>query len=182
MLELLKKRRSIRKFKDKEIEEEKIAQLMEGALLSPSSRGRKPWEFIVITDKNILNKLSFSKHAGSTFLKNAPLGIVVLGNPDVSDVWVEDTSIATILIQLVAESIGLGSCWIQIRERNYNDNTKSEDYIRQIFNIPESIRIESIIAIGYPDEIKASYEEDDLNYSKVFVNSYKNQYNLRELK
>ncbi|GIM29271.1 nitroreductase [Clostridium polyendosporum] len=182
MLELLKKRRSIRKFKDKEIEKEKITQLIQGALLSPSSRGKKPWEFIVITDKNILDKLSFSKQAGSTFLKNAPLGIVILGNPDVSDVWIEDTSIATTLIQLLAESIGLGSCWIQIRERNHNNNIKSEDYVRQILNIPENIRVESIVAVGYSDEMKTPYEEEDLKYDKVFLNSYKNQYNLKELK
>jgi nitroreductase len=119
LLELLKKRRSIRKYTDKKVEKEKVLNLIQGALLSPSSRGLRPWEFIVVEDTDLLEKLSFSK-PGAAFLKNSQLGIVILGNPDKSDVWIEDTSIATTIIHLLSEALELGSCWIQIRERKYN--------------------------------------------------------------
>ncbi|MBU5484579.1 nitroreductase family protein [Clostridium sp. MSJ-11] len=176
MLDLLKSRRSIRKFKNMEVEKEKIEALVKGALLSPSSKNTMPWEFIVVTDKNTLGELALSKKAGSAFLKEAPLGIVVLGDPNISDVWVEDTSIATIIIQLVAESMGLGSCWIQIRERKHNEDMKAEEHVRKTLNIPENMRVESIVAIGYPDENKEPRSEESLKYDKVFFNSYENKY------
>lgn len=176
MLELLKQRRSIRKFKDQEIEPEKIAQLVQGALLSPSSRNFTPWQFIVVTDKQLLQQLASAKQMGSAFLKNAPLAIVVLADPQVSDVWVEDASIAAILIQMVAVSVGLGSCWIQIRERKHNDSVNAEDYIREVLNIPGPLKVEAIVAVGYPDESKAPHREEELKYQKVFSNKYQVPY------
>jgi len=81
MLPLLKKRRSIRKYKEDNLEKEEVKQLIKAALLSPSSRNRCPWEFVVIDDKDLLFKLSQSKQHGSAFLKNAALGIVVIADP-----------------------------------------------------------------------------------------------------
>ncbi len=114
---LLENRRSIRKFENKAVEAEKIDLLVEAALRSPSSRGFNPWEFVVVTDPGLIKQLAQSKAAGSSWMGNAPLAFVICGDPEKSDVWVEDTSIATTIIHLAAASLGLGSCWIQIRER-----------------------------------------------------------------
>lgn len=176
MISCLQKRRSIRKFKETGIEKEKVNKLVKAALLSPSSRNIRPWEFIVVEDKCLLEKLSHSKLHGSTLLKGAPLGIVVIANSDESDVWVEDTSIASIIIQLTAETLGLGSCWIQIRKRMHDNNISSEEYVRNELNIPEHYKVASIIALGYPDETKHPYTEDDLQYDKVFINNHLHQY------
>ena len=73
MLEILKNRRSIRKYKDKKVEDEKIEQLIYAALLSPTSRNFYSWEFIVVDDKEIIGGLSKAKTSGSAFLKDAPL-------------------------------------------------------------------------------------------------------------
>ena len=116
-IDLIKKRRSIRQFKDKAVEKEKTDLLIEAALRSPSSRSLNPWKFIVITDKSTLYELSCSKPHGASFLKNAALGIAIIADFEKSDVWIEDSSIASTYIQLAAESIGLKSCWIQIRKR-----------------------------------------------------------------
>lgn len=180
MLTLLKKRRSIRKYKDQEVETEKINQLLQGALLAPSSRSLDPWEFIVVTDKQLLQQLARAKQAGSSFLKQAPLAIVVLANPQVCDVWIEDTSIATILIQLVAESLGLGSCWIQIRERKHSEDMSSEEYVRRVLNIPEEMKVEAMVSIGYPAETKAPRREEELKYHKVFINGYPKPYDFQK--
>jgi nitroreductase len=95
-LDLVRKRRSIRLFKDKEVEEEKVNKLIQAVLMSPSSRNIKPWNFIIVKDREMLNQLSRSKEHGSKFLKNANLGVVVFSDKEISDVCVEDASIASI--------------------------------------------------------------------------------------
>jgi nitroreductase len=173
-LSLIQKRRSIRKYLEKHVETEKIDQLVEAALRSPSSRGFNPWEFIVVTDKSLLEKLSKAKPHGASFLKNAPLGIVVCADPEKCDVWVEDASIASIFIHLAAASLGLGSCWIQIRKRMYDQTITSHDYIRDILNIPKKLNVESIVAVGYPAEKKSPHRKDELEYQKVHYDVYGN--------
>lgn len=176
MLNILSRRRSIRKYREDKIEKEMINQLIKGALLAPSSRNLKPWEFIVIDDRDLLKKLSKSKEHGSAFLKGAALGIVVLADPEKCDVWIEDASIASIILHLMAESMGLGSCWIQIRERWYDAHRTAEEYIRDLLRIPDKYKVESIMAIGYPAEQKSPHNDSELQFSKVHLNSYGSYY------
>ena len=171
-LELIQKRRSIRRFTADKVEADKIELLKEAALRAPSSRGFNPWEFIVITDPELLAKLSRAKPHGSSFLKNAKFGIVVCADPDKSDVWVEDASIATIFIQLAAESLGLGSCWIQIRKRMHDEKKTAEAYIAELLDIPSNLKVESMIAIGYPAEKKPSHSKNELQDEKIYLNQY----------
>lgn len=171
MYDLLKTRRSIRKYQDKAVEKEKIDVILRSALLSPSSRARRPWEFLVVTDKVILNKLSKCREHGASFIKDAPLGVVVIADPSKCDVWVEDTSITSTIIQLSAQTLGLSSCWIQVRNRDYDDKTTSEDYIKEILEIPSEFRVENMIAIGYPAEEKTPIDESDL-LSKIHYDKY----------
>ena len=173
---LIRKRRSIRRFQKKEVEPEKIALLVESALRAPSSRGLNPWEFIVVTERVTLDSLSLAKEHGSSFLKNAPLGIVVCANPQQCDVWIEDASIASLFIHIAALSLDLGSCWIQIRERMHNESKTSEDYVRELLHIPENLKLESIVAVGYPDEEKTPHPEEELLYDKVHLNLYGKPY------
>ncbi len=171
---LIKNRRSIRKYKPQEIEREKIERLMQAALLAPSSKGRNPREFIVVDDKELLLKLSQARPHGSSFLANAPLGIVVLADPAKSDVWIEDASIAATFIWLAAEALGLGACWIQVRERKQRESIEAEEYIKNILSIPPGKRVLAMMGVGYPDEIKSPKQEEDLEYEKVFCNQYGN--------
>ncbi|MDY6823014.1 MAG: nitroreductase family protein [Thermodesulfobacteriota bacterium] len=167
MIEILRKRRSIRVYEEKPIAPEMIAVLKEALLRSPSSRNIRPWEFLFIEDNILLEKLSRSKPHGAGFLKNAALGIVICGESNVSDVWVEDCSIASIIGHLTAESLGLGSCWIQIRNRDHDGTTTAEAYIRDILGLADNLCIESILAVGYPAKKKAGIAEDDLPWQKV---------------
>ncbi len=152
--DLLKSRRSIRQFQNKEVEKEKIDTILKSALLAPSSRAIRPWEFIAVTDRALLQQLSGCKEFGSQFLAGAPLGIVVIADPTACDVWVEDASIASIIIQLSAQSLDLSSCWIQVRERFHSGGVKAEDYIKGVLGIPEKYNVECIVAIGYSAEEK----------------------------
>jgi len=172
LLSLLEKRRSIRKYEDKKIEPEKIDHLIEAALRAPSSIGRNPWEFVVVTDQSILQKLSLAKEHGSTFIKGAPVGVVVCADPKKSDIWVEDASIASIIIHLTAASLGLGSCWIQIRERMHQGTEPAERYIAEVLGLPSHMKVLSMIAVGYPDEEKPPHEKENLPYEKVHLNRF----------
>ncbi len=171
-IDLLRTRRSIRRFQDREVEKEKINLILEAALRSPSSRSLNPWEFVLVTDKELLEKLSRAKEHGSSFLKDAPAGVVIVADPERCDVWVEDCSIASILIQLAAHDLGLGSCWIQIRKRMHSGEKTAEDYVKEILGIPGRMVVESIIALGYPAEGKQPHPAGSLEWEKVFHNRY----------
>jgi nitroreductase len=172
LYELLRSRRSIRKFQNRGVEKEKLDTILKCALLSPSSRAIRPWEFIAVTDPGVLKRLSGCKEYGSDFLAGAPLGIVVIADSNACDVWVEDASIASIFIQLSAQSLGLSSCWIQVRERFRPDGVKAEEYIKRTLEIPGKYSVECIVAIGYPGEEKKAYSDDELLYGKIHVNSF----------
>ncbi len=172
MLNMLKTRRSIRKFQDKEVEESKLDTILKAALLAPSSKSRRPWEFIAVRDKEVLDKLAQCKEHGSQFLSGTPLAIVVVADPEACDVWIEDTSIASTIIQLTAQTLDLGSCWIQVRTRLRSDGQQSEEYIKELLEIPEKFTVECIIAIGYPGEEKKPYDENQLLIDKLHYDSF----------
>lgn len=165
--EMLRNRRSIRSFSEREVEEEKLKIILKSALLSPSSRSKRPWEFISVSDGETLKRLALCKPHGADPIRISKLAIVVLADPKRSDVWIEDASIASILIQLAAEAQGLGSCWIQIRKRFYEEERGAQEYVREILQIPEGYCVECIVAIGYPAEIKEPYNENELPYDKI---------------
>jgi len=175
-LKLIRNRRSIRTFKDKPVGEDNVKLIVEAALRSPSSRGLNPWEIIVVTDREKLAELSETKPHGAGFLKGAPLGIVILADPERCDVWVEDTSIQTTYIQLAAESLNLKSCWIQIRKRMHESGVPAENRVREILNIPGHLNVESIVAIGHPDKEKKGHENNTLLMNKVSCNGYGQSY------
>lgn len=108
LFEVLRNRRSIRHFQEKEVPKELIEKLLEAAFLSPSSYNKRPWHFIVVDDRDLLKKLSKAK-LGASGLATASVGIVVIADESRSDVWIEDASIAAEHIQLTAVALGLGS-------------------------------------------------------------------------
>ena len=172
MIELLRQRRSIRKFTTEKIAPQAIETLIEAALRAPSSRGFNPWEFILVDDPELLLELSRSKEHGAEFLKGAPLGIVVCADSTKSDVWIEDCSIAAIIIQLTAVSLGLGSCWAQIRNRQHEAGKSAETCIQELLGLPEQIRVESILGIGHPAEKKSPLSAGTLQHDKIKYNRW----------
>lgn len=171
MLEILRERRSIRKYKEQKIEKEKIDKILKAALLAPSSMNKKPVEFIVVDDKETLLKLEECKAKGTLGLKTSPLAIVVVADTERSNVWIEDASIASTLIQLEAQELGLGSCWIQIRNRQ-SENGDSEEAVRNVLELPENYGVLTILTIGYKDEEKPVYDDSKLNYEKVHYGKF----------
>lgn len=172
MIEILRSRRSIRKYEARTIEPEKLDILKEAVLRSPSSRARQPWHFIFIEDKDLIEKLARSKEHGSSFLSGAPLAIVFCADEGTSDVWIEDCSIATTIAHLTAQSLGLGSCWIQIRKRTHDGKRTAEDYIKDLLSVPDHLQVETILAVGYPAEGKGPVPLESLDYSRISINGF----------
>jgi nitroreductase len=172
MIEILRKRRSIRRYQAKAIDSQALEVMKEALLRSPSSRGINPWVFIFVDQKELLLQLSRAKEQGAQFIKDAALAVVVCADETKSDVWVEDCSIAAIVAQLAAESLGLGSCWSQIRERAHSKEKSAEKYIQELLHLPGNLRVLSIIAIGIPAESKAPIAKEQLDYTKIQYNRY----------
>lgn len=172
MLDLLMNRRSIRKYKDQEVSKEIINKIIQGALTSPSGRNKKPWELIVVTDKDTLVKLGNARGPASWPMKNAPLGIVIVADPEATDLWIEDSAIIATVIQLTAQALGLGSCWLQVRERFSEDGKEVEATVKEILNIPSNYRVESMISLGYPDEEREAHKIEALRFEKVHYNKF----------
>ncbi len=173
-IDLLRQRRSVRKFLDRPVEKEKIDLLIEGVLRAPSSKGINPWEFIVISDTDRLKQLSAAKIHGSAFLKNAPLALVVCADTSKTDAWIEDTSIASIIAHFLAADLGLGSCWVQIRMRDYDKQISSQDYLEKVLGLENNIAVEAIIGIGYSAEGRLGHPESSLLYERVHLEKFGN--------
>ncbi len=178
MIKLLRSRRSIRKFTNEPISKGMVDLMVEAMLRSQSSRNIRPWEFIIIDEKEQLAYLASAKQHGSGLLQGAAMAVVVIAEHAKSDVWVEDASIASIQLQLMADSLGLGSCWIQIRNRMADENISSDQYVRMALEIPGQYSVESIIAIGHPAESLEPHKIENLQFDKVKYGSFKQKYGL----
>ncbi|MDO4190283.1 MAG: nitroreductase family protein [Bacteroidales bacterium] len=170
--DLAKNRRSIRKYQAQAVEQEKIDSILRTALMSPASKRTNGWEFVVVDDKTTLEAMSKCRPAGSQFVANAPMAIVICADPEKSDVWFEDASIAATFIQLAAADLGLGSCWVQVYSRMYNDTTTAEDYLKPLLNIPSHLHVLNIVTLGYKDEERQPYNEEKLLYNKIHKNQF----------
>jgi len=150
--DVFRQRQSVRNFTNQPIEQNKIEALKEALRFAPSSKAKFPCQFYFVKDPVIISQLAQSKPHGATFLEKAPFAIVFAADPEISDVWIEDTSIAATYAMLQVTNLGLGSCWVQIRNRFYNEQTTSEDFIRNLLQIEYNMRITSLLAVGYPAE------------------------------
>ncbi len=170
--DLVQLRRSHRKFTEEEIDAEDVKLIMRAALMAPTSKGQRAWQFVVVDDKMDLEKLSDAKDMGGQLIKGAAMAVVVLGDPMQNDCWVEDGSIAAISMQYQAEELGLGSCWVQMRGRGLSDGTTADTVIRGILDIPENLNVLCIIAFGHKADERKPQNEDKLKWENVHIDKF----------
>lgn len=173
--DLIKNRRSMRKFTGEELTKDEVVALMKAALMSPSSKRTNCWQFVLVDDKELLKDLAHCKEAGSAFLADAALAVVVVADPLVSDVWVEDASIASLMVQLQAEDLGLGSCWVQVRERFTATGMPSNEFVHGLLDLPLQLQVLSIIAVGHKGMERKPFDEAHLQWEKIHINKYGEQ-------
>jgi nitroreductase len=147
-LDIIKGRRSIRKYQSREVEQEKIDQILEAAQWAPSASNRQPWHFIVIRDTETRKQLG-ALHKNGRFMKESPVVIAVLGDPEVHEKYfLSDPHQAVQNILLTAHWLGLGTCWIGVR------GTTIEPKMKTLLGVPESQHLICTISLGYPDEAR----------------------------
>lgn len=168
---IVKRRRSIRSYKDKKIEREKIEKMVQAALTAPSGRGKDPVEVIVVEDEKTLEKLANSRGKASQWLKGAPLGMVILADSD-SSTWISDASIVATIIQLQAEEFNIGSCWLHVENRKADDGSDVEENIKEILDIPSEMSILCMLSLGYKNENKSEHDINNLKYEKIHYEKY----------
>ena len=167
LLDLLLNRRSIRKYKEEAIAKDVLNQILSAGLLAPSGRNRKPWEFVVVEDRETLKMLAKAREHGAGMLEGAAAAIVVFADPELTDVWTEDASIAMTVMHLMAAELGVGSCWIQGRLRNAEEGVTTEAYIKDLLHVPETYKLEAILSLGMPGEEKEPHTIGELPTEKI---------------
>ena len=167
MLEIMRSRRSVRRYTDEKLSDEQLKKIVSGALLAPSGHSKYPCEFIVVTNRELLEKMSHCRKSVAKMLEGAAAAIVVVADKDKSDTFVEDSCVAMMSMELVATSLGVGNCWIQVRNREAEDDTPSENYLRGILNFPENFACQAILSLGYPAKPPRARELDKLNFDKI---------------
>ena len=152
-------RRSIRKFQEKQVEPEKIELLLKAAMAAPSARNSKPWEFVVVTEPSMLDKV----RGAMTFGKfNAPLAFIVCGNlsivrrPLSGQFWVQDCSAATQNILVAAVDLGLGTVWCGVHPIHVFTKRVSK-----VLGLPDHVTPLNVIYVGYPDQEKPARTQYD---------------------
>jgi nitroreductase len=169
---LITGRRSTRKFKDEPLSSEQVESILEAALMAPTSKNAFSWQFVVVEDKDTLVKLAGCKKHGAAFLEGCALAVVVSGDANQTDVWIEDASIAASYMQLQAEDLGLGSCWCQVRNRRMEDGYESEQYVRDLLDIPAQFGVLSIIGFGHKDQARTPLDKSQLRWEKVHIGKF----------
>ena len=152
-LKIIKERRCVRKFTDKEIDKDILKEIVDAARLAPSARNEQPWEFVVITQKDILKKLAEAKVYGY-FIQDAAACIVVFCKD--TKYFLEDGCNASENILLAAKSFGIGGCWVAGHGKDY------EESVKQVCGVPEGYHLISILPLGYPAEHPEPHDKREL--------------------
>ena len=146
-IDIARSRHSCRMFTSELLLPEEMERIMEAGDLAPSSRSRRPVRLFPIVDEGLIRRLALCKDSGTRALETATFAVIVAADPDVSDVWIEDCSIASIMMQMEAEDLGLGSCWIQVRLRKVGD-ADSEDFVIREAGLDDRLKVLSVMAFG----------------------------------
>ena len=159
MLELIKKRRSIRKYTDEPVTDEQIRKLLEAAMAAPSANNRQPWEFVVVRDADLKHKLA-ETHPWAGMCADAAVVFVVAAEE--TRHWVEDCSAATENLLLEVTALELGAVWMAV-----TPDEKRETYVRGVLDMPDDLRVLCLVAVGHPAESKPAgtkYKESKVHY------------------
>jgi nitroreductase len=169
IIKAIKNRRAIRKYKNQQVEKEKLDAILKSALFAPSARHTRAFELIVVANREKIKKLGDMK-PHSAHVGQAPAVIVVCSKD--WQYWLEDASIIAQHIWLEAVNQGLSSCWTQVRDSHASDGSDPEEYVRKILEIPKHIRVLCLMPIGYADEQIAPHMEKNVEKEKIHHNKW----------
>jgi nitroreductase len=173
MLDCILHRRSVRQYTDEAIPEEKLNSILYAGLAAASSKNRRPWEFVVVRDRTMLDKLCDCRPGASNLLAKCNAAIVVAADAELVDVWVEDCASAITQMHLMADALGIGSCWLQVRLRKALDGvTDTQDIVRNLLGIPAKYGVMAILTLGMPANHPGAKATDDLLAGKIHYEQF----------
>ena len=154
--DVVKKRRSTRRYTGKPVEKEKLLAAMELALLAPSSKNTRSTRLMGVTNLDKAHALGRLRDWGASLLEEAGAAIVILGDTEASPMWQINAALMANTLQLALVDQGLASCWVHVGEyltlQDDPESQRSEDYVKEILpEIPEGYRVLAVISIGYAD-------------------------------
>ena len=153
--DVLTKRRSVRKFLPTAPSHEVLLDIVHDANTPPSSRNMHTTRFMIIEDRETLDKIAEMRDYGSGFMTGAPAAIVVMGDTTKTDLWRENCAISATILQLSIVNHGMASCWVHVADRprihEEPDSERAETYLRTFLDIPEDWKVECVVALGYSD-------------------------------
>jgi len=166
LTEILNSRRSVRRFEARLVERATIESVLGLALTAPSSKNTRSTRYMVVTDREVLGRMAQMRDMGAALLADAPCAVLVAGETELSDLWLDNAAIAATCLQLAAVEAGLGSCWVHVNGRPQRraepDGPTAEDHLRTFLPLPEGWRTLCVVALGYPLEpSKPRAEKDD---------------------
>lgn len=167
VLAALTARRSMRKYSGEPVPQELLDRIVRAGLLSASGRKRRPWEFVVVRDRDTLENLAECRDSGAAMLAGADAAIVVLGNPEVADTWIEGCSIVMANMHLEASASGVGSCWVQGHMRTAANGRSTQDFVAELLGIPAPWQLEAILSLGMPAEQPEHRKFDETLLARV---------------
>lgn len=165
-------RRTVRKYTNEAISDNEIKEILKTALTAPTGRNTKSVEFILIKDKKILKDIAQSKKPIQNMPVDSAFSILVIGDKDKSDTWIENCSIALTTMQLKAWDMNIGSCWLQLRERKSIDNISSETLISTLLNIPKNYGILALMTFGKINQETKAYTDEDIDFSRIHLEKF----------
>ena len=152
---ILNSRRSVRKFSPVKVEREKLERIAQMALQAPSSRNTRSTRLVIVEQKEILEKLSTMRDYGAAFMKDAAAAILVVGDKEASDLWLDNCVITATILQLAVVDEVLASCWVHVNDRPClkaePEGAKADDYVRELLELPARYGILCAVALGYSD-------------------------------
>ena len=146
VIEAIRSRRSIRRYKPDPVRDDEILSCLEAARWAPSADNFQPWEFLVVRDPETRRKLA-EIHTDGRFMKDSPVVLVVLTDPNRSPTYYRgDAAVATQNLLLAAHSMGLGTCWMGVMDSAF------EKPIKKLLGIPGNLRVLCTVSLGRPAE------------------------------
>ena len=167
VLKAIMARRSVRKYTDTPIAKEDLDRVLKAGLLAPSGKDTRALELIVVQDRALMKELVNARANKPAFVGTAGAVIVVLTDSSRQDTWIEDASIAAAYMHLEADSIGLGSCWIQIHLRSTESGQSSEDFLREKLGFGPDLKPVCLLVLGNIEEHPEPRGEDRLLWDRV---------------
>lgn len=172
LMDTMLNRRSVRTYTGEPVTREQLEQIVAAGQAGPSGKNRRPWQFVVVADRAKIEALASSRAAGAGKTVSCAEAVICVFGDEAVDTWVEDCSIALTNMHLMADSMGLGGCWVQGRLREAADGRTTEDFVRDLLGVPAGWKLEALLTVGVPANHAVPHTLDEVEPEKVHWDAF----------